>query len=154
MNAIQKRLAAKISKRSTKKVKFDQLKINKIKEAITRADVKALIKDKAIILQKDKGISKSRTRKVKKQKAKGRRIGQGSRKGKSTARNNPKKVWINKMRLQRDFLKYLKNKEKISQEVYKDLYMKSKGGFFRSKRHIKLYLKERNLFKNNNLKNN
>ncbi|MEM3373844.1 MAG: 50S ribosomal protein L19e [Candidatus Woesearchaeota archaeon] len=147
MKPIQKRLAAKITKRSVKKIKFDPLKINKIKEAITRADVKSLIKDNAIIIEKDKGISKARIRKAKKQRAKGRRIGPGSRKGKATARNNPKRAWINKMRLQRSFLKNLKEKGKITNDVYKDLYLKSKGGFFRSKRHIKLYLTEKKLIK-------
>ena len=41
----------------------------------------------------------------------------------------------------------LKTGSKISDEVYKDLYRKSKGGFFRSKRHIKLYLTEHKLTK-------
>ncbi|MEM2139196.1 MAG: 50S ribosomal protein L19e, partial [Candidatus Woesearchaeota archaeon] len=94
-----------------------------------------------------KGISKARIRKAKQQRQKGRRIGQGSRKGKATARSNPKRVWINKIRLQRSFLKDLKSKGKITQQVYKDLYLKSKGGFFRSLRHIKLYLTERKLVK-------
>ncbi|MEM2130977.1 MAG: 50S ribosomal protein L19e [Candidatus Woesearchaeota archaeon] len=144
---IQKRLAADIGKRSSKKVKFNPLKLNKIKEAITRVDIKSLIKDNAIILEKKKGISKARIRKAKQQRQKGRRIGQGSRKGKATARSNPKRVWINKIRLQRSFLKDLKSKGKITQQVYKDLYLKSKGGFFRSLRHIKLYLTERKLVK-------
>ncbi len=144
---IQKRLAAKISKRSSKKIKFNLLKLDKIKEAITRADIRALIKDDAILLEQDKGISKARIRKNKAQKLKGRKRGQGSRKGSANARLKPKRTWINKMRLQRTFLKNLKKKNKITQEVYKNLYMKSKGGFFRSKRHIKLYLTEHKLVK-------
>ncbi len=142
---IQKRLAAKISKRSRKKVKLDQSRLEEIKEAITRADVRALIKDGAITLESDRGTSRGRIRKNKKQRTRGRKRGQGSRKGKINARFNLKTKWINKIRLQRKFLKELRSK--ITKEAYKDLYRKSKGGFFRSKRHIKLYLTEHKLVK-------
>jgi large subunit ribosomal protein L19e len=144
---IQKKLAAKITKRSVKKIKLDLTRLDDIKEAITREDVKALLKDRAIFVEQDKGVSRARAKKQKKQKAKGRRRGHGSRKGKFGARLPRKKDWMNKIRLQRKFLKDLKEKKKITQEVYKELYMKSKGGFFRSLRHIKLYLTEHKLVK-------
>ncbi|NTV22942.1 MAG: 50S ribosomal protein L19e [Nanoarchaeota archaeon] len=144
---IQKRLAGSISKRSPKKVKLDPARIDDIKEAITRADIKALIHDGAITLETDKGISRSRAKKTASQKAKGRQRGQGSRKGKATARNEGKKAWMNKIRLQRSFLKELRANNKISNEIFHDLYGKSKGGFFRSLRHIKLYLTEHKLVK-------
>jgi len=50
-----------------------------------------------------------------------------------------------KIRLQRTFLKELYDKEYLTTEVYRDLYKKAKGGFFRSKRHIKLYVDDNNL---------
>ena len=81
------------------------------------------------------------------QKSKGRRKGYGSRKGTANARLDSKTVWINKIRLQRKFLKQLRDTKKISLETYKDLYRKSKGGFFRNKRHIKLYITEHKLIK-------
>ncbi|MBT3721186.1 50S ribosomal protein L19e [archaeon] len=139
---IQKKLAGKIAKRSPKRVKIDPSRSEEIKEAITRADVRALIKDKAIKLEQAKGISRVRAKKTQSQKAKGRRKGYGSRKGTANARLKTKKVWMNKVRLQRKFLKELKEKQKLSPENYKSLYRKSKGGFFRSKRHIKLYITE------------
>jgi ribosomal protein L19E len=37
----------------------------------------------------------------------------------------------------------LKEKKIIDDKLYRELYLKSKGGFFRSKRHIKIYLEER-----------
>ena len=40
----------------------------------------------------------------------------------------------------RAFLKELRDKGIISKEDYRVLYAKVKGGFFRSKRHIKLYI--------------
>ena len=139
---IQKKLAGKIAKRSPKRVKIDPSRSEEIKEAITRADVRALIKDKAIKLEQAKGISRVRAKKTQSQKAKGRRKGYGTRKGTANARLKTKKVWMNKVRLQRKFLKELKEKQKLSPENYKSLYRKSKGGFFRSKRHIKLYITE------------
>jgi len=146
-STIQKKLAAKITKRSSKKVKLDVARLEEIKEAITRNDVRGLIKNKAITLSTAKGVSRSRAKKHHAQKLKGRRKGAGSRKGKFGARDESKRIWINKVRLQRKFLKDLKDREKITQEIYKDLYRKSKGGFFRSERHIKLYITEHKLVK-------
>ena len=54
---------------------------------------------------------------------------------------------MNKIRSQRSFIKKLKENNKISNKTYRDLYNKSKGGYFRSKRHIKLYLEQNELFK-------
>ena len=143
---IQKKLAAKIVKKSPKKVILNPDKLEEIKEAITRQDIKSLIKNKAIIIKKEKGVSRGRARKANKQKAKGRRKGQGSRKGKANARFSNKKKWMNKIRLQRTFLKEIKGK--LDAGMYKNLYRKAKGGFFRSKRHIKLYITEHKLIKN------
>ena len=143
----QKNIAAKVSKRSSKKIKLDITKFDDIKEAITRADIKALIKSGAITVETSKGISRSRAKKHRKQKVLGRKKGHGSRKGTANARLGDKKKWMSRIRLQRTFLKELKTKNKLTNEVYKDLYRKSKGGFFRSKRHIKLYITEHNLVK-------
>jgi large subunit ribosomal protein L19e len=146
-STIQKKIAAKITKRSVKKIRLDLTRLDDIKEAITRADIKGLIKDRAILIAPARGVSRGRAKKHKLQRSKGRRRGHGSRKGKQGARLPGKRTWINKIRLQRYFLKELKDNKKITQEAYKDLYRKSKGGFFRSVRHIKLYLTERKLVK-------
>jgi len=146
-STIQKKLAASIAKRSKKKVKLVVERLAEIKEAITRADVRGLIKDKAIIVEQDKGVSRARARKRHVQRTKGRQKGAASKKGKASARLPGKEKWMNKIRLQRAFLKELKEKQLVTNETYKMLYMKAKGGFFRSKRHIKLYINEHNLVK-------
>ncbi len=143
----QKNIAAKVSKRSRKKIKLDITRFEDIKEAITRADIRALIKSGAIGVKKAKGVSRARAKKNQKQKVLGRRKGHGSRKGTANARLKNKEKWMSKIRLQRAFLKELKSKNKLTKEVYKDLYRKAKGGFFRSKRHIKIYITEHNLVK-------
>jgi len=56
---------------------------------------------------------------------------------------------MNKVRLQRKLLKEMKEKEIITSSVFRNLYLKSKGGFFRSKRHLKLYIEENKLVNKN-----
>ena len=143
---LQKRLAANILGCSKKRVLFDPTRLEDIKEAITKTDIRLLIGERAIKEAPKKGVSRARANKRKVQKSKGLRKGEGSRKGKSTARESKKQAWIKRIRAQRKFIKNLKKKALIKPEVYKELYTKSKGGFFRSVNHIKLYLSEHKLF--------
>jgi|TARA_Y100000310_G_scaffold44812_1_gene41815 large subunit ribosomal protein L19e len=144
---IQKRLAAQILKSSKNDIWLDSNRLDEIKEAITKADIKSLIKDKAIKCKKIVGISRYRIRKRKEQKSKGRRSGAGSIKGSKHARLSKKKAWINRIRIQREFLQNLRDKGVIDKSSYRPLYMKSKGGFFRSKRHIKIFMGEHGIGK-------
>ncbi|MCF7871826.1 50S ribosomal protein L19e [Candidatus Woesearchaeota archaeon] len=143
---IQKRLASRLMKASSKRIKFAADRLADIKEAITKTDIRQLIDEKAITKQNEKGISRSRANKIKKQKSKGKQKGPGSKKGKRTARLPKKEEWMNKIRSQRQLIKQLKDNENITQETYREIYKKSKGGYFRNKRHIKLYLEDHNLF--------
>ena len=144
---LQKRLAADIMGCSEKRIILDPDKLEDIKEAITKADIRSLIGSSVIKIKPIKGISKIRARKIASQKRKGNRKGAGSRKGRKTARLSRKDMWISKIRLQRKFLKELKEKSLINNSDYHNLYSKSKGGLFRSRRHIKLYIEEHKLFK-------
>ena len=144
---IQKRLAAQVLKCSKNNVWFDTGRLEEIKEAITKADIKSLIKDKAIIAKKRIGTSKYRIRKTQAQKSKGRRKGPGSRKSGVNARISKKSRWANHIRAQRAFLQNLRDKDVIERSGYRSLYMKSKGGFFRSKRHLKIYMEENGFIK-------
>ena len=139
----QKRLAAGILKCSKKRIRLDPDSLSDIKEAITKADIRGLINDKVIIKVPAKGVSRVRARKRLVQRRKGKQKGPGSRKGSRGARLPRKREWINKVRAQRELLNRLREKKIIDGKLYRDLYLKSKGGFFRSKRHIKIYLEER-----------
>jgi large subunit ribosomal protein L19e len=139
----QKRIAADILKCSAKRIKLDGDRLSDIKEAITKADIRGLIKDKAIIKVHAKGVSRGRARKRLVQKRKGKQRGAGSKQGSRNARLPKKRAWINKIRAQREFLRKLKEKKIINQTLHRELYLKSKGGFFRSRRHIKIFLEER-----------
>ncbi|MFW6378871.1 MAG: 50S ribosomal protein L19e, partial [Nanoarchaeota archaeon] len=130
---------------SPKRVHFAPDRINDIKEAITKADIKALINDGTISKIPEKGVSRARANKRLVQRRKGLQRGPGKRKGKPTATLPRKTSWISKIRVQRSFLKELREKEIIDRDVFKQLYAKSKGGFFRNKRHIKIYIEENEL---------
>ena len=140
--SIQKRLASQILNTSKNNIQLDTTRLEEIKEAITKADIKSLIKDGAITARNKRGISSFRDRKRKKQKNKGRLRGQGSKKGAKGARSGKKELWIHKIRAQRMFLQNLKEKGFLDSSSFRELYMKSKGGFFRSRRHIKVYMQE------------
>ena len=144
---VQKRIAADVLKCSKNRVVFDSDRLSDIKEAITKVDIRSLVNEGAIKVRPIKGTSRIKARKRALQRSKGRQKGFGKRKGKKGARLTKKRAWINKVRVQREFVKELREKELITTNAYQQLYLKIKGGFFRSKRHIKLYIDEHKLVK-------
>jgi len=146
MLKLQKRLAGIVMRCSPKRVVFDPARLEDIKEAITKTDIRLLVGEGAIKEAPVKGVSRVRANKRIIQRRKGLRKGQGSRKGKLTSRLTRKDAWMKKVRAQRNFIKEIK--PIIKQGAFKDLYSKSKGGFFRSVKHIKLHAAEHDLFVN------
>ncbi|HZX12310.1 MAG TPA: 50S ribosomal protein L19e [Candidatus Nanoarchaeia archaeon] len=147
MTLPQKRLAASLLKAGIGRVWLDPQRMEDIEKALSRQDIKGLISQGAIRPKQKTGISRGRTRQHLNQKRKGRRKGQGSRRGKTAVREHPKRQWVHKIRLQRRLFTHLKNTNLISLSTYHTLRQKSKGGFFRSQRHVKLYLTEKGLWK-------
>ena len=143
----QRRISANILKCSKKKITFNPEALEDIKEAITAEDIKELIKDDTISKKQKKGVSRGRTRKREQQQRKGRRKGDATHKGTRSARLSPKTKWINAVRAQRRLVRELKQKNILPEKTYREVYAKIKGGFFRSRRHIKLYLQEHGLTK-------
>jgi len=141
----QKRLASKVLKVPQSKVKFNSLYLADIKEAITKTDIRQLVSKGVIGVKAAMEASRSRARKRNEQRKKGRQKGYGSRKGTNNARSPVKQEWMIRVRLLRSFLKELRDKELITTSTYRDLYRKAKGGFFRNKRHLKLYMGEHEL---------
>ena len=144
----QKRIAARILKVGESRVWMDSTKMSEVKEAVTKNDIRSLISEGIIKAKPVTGVSRGRATKRMTQRQKGRQTQAGSRKGKRTARLPRKTAWILKTRIQRKFLKDLKENQKIEPSTYRDLYRKVKGNFFRSRAHVKLYMQEHNLFKN------
>jgi large subunit ribosomal protein L19e len=144
---LQKRLASQILKCGLGRVRFDPTKLGEIKEAITKFDVSRLINKGTVYKVQSQGISRARAKHISAQKKKGRKSGHGSRKGKSTARLNPKTQWIANARSQRALAKKLKQNQIIDNESFKTIYAKIKGGFFRSTKHIKIYIQEQEMIR-------
>ena len=143
---LQRRLAAQAMKCAPEKVRFDTTQLSDVKESITKADIKGLISSGVIYMVHSPGQSRARARKILVQKRKGLRKGIGSREGTANARGNVRDAWIARIRKQRAMLKELRDNENISRSVYQQLFRKAKGGYFRSARHLKIYLAEHNLF--------
>lgn len=136
---LQKRLAADILKVGESKVWLDPNRQDEIKSAITRADIKNLIK---------KGWIKAKPGKVKRPREKRkRRKGPGSRKGSKYAKPTKKRRWIKTIRPLRRMLKELKESGKIDSATYRRLYRLVKGGQFRNRRHLRIYLEQRGILK-------
>jgi len=121
------------------KIWLDPEQREEIEKAITKADVRRLIKKGYIKKKRLNQQSRSRARKILKQKKLGRRSGRGTKKGK---KQTGKEQWMRIIRAQRKMLKELRDSKKLSDSQYRRLYRMAKGGRFRSKSHLKLYMKE------------
>ena len=133
----QKALAAKIMKVGKTRVKFDPEQVENVVGALTREDLRGLIKSGAISARQKKGNSRGRIRFKKEQKSKGRSSGSAHRAGKKTARTPPKKRWISKVRALRDELRKMRDEKAISDGMYRTLYRQIKGNLFQSRRHLR-----------------
>ncbi len=139
---LQKKLAADILKVGRSRVwlspKAEDQK--EIQSAITRNDIKRLIK---------KGLIKASQTKVKRPKVgeKKKRKKRGSRKGSKYARLSKKRRWISTVRPLRKMLKELRENGRIDNATYRKLYMLIKGGQFRSRSHMKLYMEQHKMLK-------
>ncbi|MEM4090332.1 MAG: 50S ribosomal protein L19e [Thermoplasmatales archaeon] len=143
----QKRMAASILKVGTTRVWMDVKSIDEISEAVTRDDVRRLIKRNVIQKRPEKGNSRGRIRAANLQRRKGRRKGQGSRKGTRNAREPRKRRWVKTIRGMRKVLRELRDSGKITKGNYRDYYKKIKGGTFRSKGDMLLHMKEAGILK-------
>lgn len=146
----KKRIAKSLYDVGNKRIWIDPTKANEVKEAITKNDIKGLVKKGIIIVRQTRGQSRSRIRLSNIQKSKGRGKGIGSRKGAANARLSRKLQWMIKIRNQKELLRILRDKSTISRKTYRMLYRMAKGGFFRNRRHIEIYLAEHKLTQNGN----
>ena len=143
----QKRVAAELLKCGENRVWIDPNKAEDVADAITRADVRTLIASGTVAAKQKKGVSRGRANYRKAQKAKGRRSGQGSRKGKKHARKPSKEIWMQAIRPIRRRLKELRDDGRIDTGTYRKYYMQAKGGVFKSKSHLDSHLRSEGVIK-------
>jgi large subunit ribosomal protein L19e len=137
---VQKRLASELLKCGGTRVRFNPEKVADIAKAITREDIRRLISKGVIAKKPEVGTSRARANKIAEKKKKGRRRGPGTRKGTPNARLRKKVRWMTKVRSQRKYLQELKKTEKLSTSLSRQIYLKIKGGVFRSKAHLKNFI--------------
>jgi len=137
----QRRMAAEILDCGENRVWIDPNRAEDLSDAITRADIRTAIESGTIKALPKAGISQGRTRYNKAQRKKGRQRGPGSRKGRAGARSPTKRDWIQTIRPLRAELRELRDSGKISKHVYREFYMKAKGGVFKSRTHLLTHLK-------------
>ena len=111
---------------------------DRIANAITREDVRQLIKEGIIyVLPKKPKVSKKKRK----------RKGPGRRKGTKYSRKPKKEIWMERIRALRKFLTDLVSKGKVDKSHKRTLYMKIKGGSFRGRKAFLTYLKDNHLLK-------
>jgi large subunit ribosomal protein L19e len=137
----QKRLAADVMKCGASRIRIDPDRLEEVAGAVTRTDIRKLVDGGVITRVQKTGVSRGRGRKLQTQKAKGRRTGPGSRKGAKNARTNRKRTWVNRIRALRDVLRTLRDKGAIDATVYRQYYVRAKGGQFRSRAHLVAHMR-------------
>ena len=133
----QRRLAAEVMKVGQSRVKFNVERLEDVSEALTKDDIRALVKSGAIEAKPKIGICRGRARLRKEQKLKGRHKGMGKRGGTAKARTPKKRKWVGKIRAIRDELKKMRTEKEITPSQYRKLYLQAKGNLFLSRRHLR-----------------
>ncbi len=128
----QKKLAAKVYGVGLDRVKLDPDKVDIISEAITRSDIKRLIRSRAIKILPKRGTSRARSRE------KPKRKGLGRRRGGKYSRLSRKSRWITKVRALRRELKDMKEKGIVDIKTYRYLYRRLSR--FESTAHLRSYV--------------
>ena len=138
----QKRLAADLLKCGIHRVRIDPEKLEEVSEAITREDIRRLIKDGVIYKEQKKGVSRARVRARKR-----KRRGPGSRKGRKYSRISRKERWMMRVRAQRKKLRELRDRGLITKTIYRKIYRMVKAGSFKSVAAMMEYLEQNKLIR-------
>lgn len=128
---LTRRIAARVMKRGESKIRIKKDALEDANKAITADDVRAMIKSGKIYAIKEKHNVSLRSKVVRLKKFKGRRRGQGSRKGTHKARMSVD--YKKRIRGQRRVLKKLKSENVIDNQTFKRFYALVKGGTFANK---------------------
>ena len=124
--AKKKSLAAKSLEVGKGRISFVKERLEEIKEALTKQDIKDLHKGGAIKIKEIKGRQKVVKRK-------------GSRSAGKVRKNVNvrKKNYVIMVRKQRGYLKNLKDREEISKDDFKEIRKKIRNKKFKSKAHLR-----------------
>lgn len=128
---LTRRIASEMMKRGVSSVRIKPSAFEDAQKAITRDDVRGLIKNGSIYAIAEKHNMSLYSKALGKKRSKGRSRGSGRRKGTRRAREGIQ--YKKKIRAQRRVLASLKSEKRIDNAMYKKLYLLVKGGNFVSK---------------------
>ena len=134
-------MAASILKRGESAVRISPDRLTDASSALTRDDVRALILQGVITVAQKRSTSRARGKHNDVLRRKGRK-GPGSTKGHPA---DKKKRWISHVRAQRTYLKQVK--VSLKDGAYREVYLKVKGGMFKSRAQLSHYINDNNLMK-------
>ncbi len=117
------------------RIRFNESAGDSLEDAITRGNIRALIKDGVIWTVQKKGISRGRVRAAKRRPTKRGRTA-GRREGAKYSRTTKKERWMLKVRALRKRLKVLRDRGEITNELFRRIYRIVGGGQVRSIRHM------------------
>ena len=132
-----KRIASQLLKVGETKIWVNSSEKERIKEAMTKEDVRVLIKDAIVRKRTDNLHSRGRARLLKAKKAKGRKRGRGKRTGTKSSRQGKKEKWIKNVRAQRKMLKEMKKSGVVFKKPASKVYLMIKGGYLKGKNYMK-----------------
>lgn len=138
----QRRMAAEVMDIGVNRVWLDPEASKDIAAALTREDIRKLIEEGKVGKNPIKGVSRARARKLHEARAYGHRKGHGSRSGAKGARRPKKEMWMKKIRALRSMLRELRDNKTIDASTYRKLYIKAKGGEYRSRAHLKSHIEQ------------
>ncbi len=132
-----KRLASDILSVGKNKIKIKPEERTKLKDVLTRKDVKNLIQDKIIYVKTKAGFKVANKRK--------RKLA-GSRRGSMNARTLEKKKWMTNVRVQRKYLNQLISRGNLNKNNKRKIYLRIKGGSFKGKKALLMFLKDNDFY--------
>jgi len=132
----RRRLASQLLKCGGNRIWFNPTALQKINQAITRADIRKLISSRDI--KKIPAVKRSHAIVKRKQR-------RGSRKGAKGGRQPKKKNWLKIIRPQRRVLRELRSEGKLVTGAYRKIYPLVKSGAFRSKAHLRTFMEEKKM---------
>jgi large subunit ribosomal protein L19e len=136
---LTRRVASELLKRGESAVKIKPDALKDAEKAITREDVRNLIKSGNIYATKAKHNISAYSKVLREKRKKGRRRGMGRRKGTLKARGTVE--YKKRIRGQRRVLKMLKTEKIIDNERFRKYYALVKGGNFAAKASLLSHIK-------------
>ncbi|MHA1916783.1 MAG: 50S ribosomal protein L19e [Candidatus Ranarchaeia archaeon] len=136
----QKSLASKILKVGTSRVWIDPTRLDEVSLAIRRDDIRRLITMGTIKALPETGVSRGRFRIIRRKKRRGLRRKSGSREGSKYAKVTRKDRWMIQIRALRRHLRKLRERDTITPNTYRRIYLLCKGNRLKTRAQIDSYI--------------